>query len=212
MTSKITRRVAAFVCGAFALSACSGVDGSGTPAADTASAVSPGPDRPEMSPLVQQRWWAWAAAEPTATNPVADPDGGDCARNQPGDVWFVAGTFGGRAERRCAVPAGRPIIAPLVNLVSDDPADCEGFLDEADGWAVLDMQRVTPARMASEPVRFEVVAGSPLFGSDGGTFDGVACGLWVALEPPDPGEHQLVLRGLAGDLNVWVEYTLDVRS
>ncbi|PZG24442.1 signal protein [Micromonospora craterilacus] len=164
-----------------------------------------------MPPLTQQRWWAWAAAEPTATNPVADRLGDHCARNQPGDVWFAAGTFGGRVTRRCTLPAGRPIIAPLVNRVTTDEADCDELLGAADGWAVMDGDRVIPQKLPSERVRFDVVAGSPLFGSDGGSFEGVACGLWIALAPPKAGEHQLVIRGGAGDLQIWVEYQLDVQ-
>ncbi|NJP31887.1 hypothetical protein [Micromonospora thermarum] len=88
----------------------------------------------EIPPLTQQRWWTWAAAEPTATNPVADRLGDHCARNQRADVWFAAGTFGGRVTRRCTLPAGRPIVAPLVNQVTTDEADYDDFLEAADGW------------------------------------------------------------------------------
>jgi hypothetical protein len=56
--------------------------------------------------LIQQRWWSWAVAEETATNPVVDRSGADCARNQPDDLWFLAGTFGVAVRRTCSVPAG----------------------------------------------------------------------------------------------------------
>ncbi|MFM9612652.1 hypothetical protein [Streptomyces niveiscabiei] len=47
-------------------------------------------------------------------------------RGQPKDVWFLAGTFGGQADRMCEVPEGRPIAVPVVNLVGDDQ-DCAAF-------------------------------------------------------------------------------------
>src|SRR5262245_25784902 len=63
---------------------------------------------------MQGRWWSWAATEPEDTNPVADATGKFCDRNQPDDIWFLAGTFGGKAQRRCSVPADRLIVVPLL--------------------------------------------------------------------------------------------------
>jgi hypothetical protein len=167
VTSKIRRRIGTTSCIALlALSGC------GSPARDDVPASSATSNRPtagaadvagtsqsgqqpdEIPPLTQQRWWAWAAAEPTATNPVADQRGDHCARNQPADVWFAAGSFGDRLTRRCTVPAGRPIIAPLVNHVTTDEADCDDFLEVAGGWAVMDLKRVVPKKITSEPVEF----------------------------------------------------------
>ena len=218
---KISRRIGAASCVALlGLSGCASSDRADSPASPAASSratdgpagTSAGRESEEIPPLTQQRWWAWAAAEPTATNPVADATGDHCARNQPADVWFVAGTFGGRVTRRCTLTAGRPIIAPLLNRVTTDEADCDDFLDAADGWAVMDQERVKPKKLTSERVRFDVVAGNPIFDSDGGRFQGVACGLWIALPSPEAGEHQLIIRGRAGDFQVWVEYMLDVQS
>lgn len=81
---------------------------------------------------LQGRWWTWAASEPDATNPVADTDGSACGRNQPHDVWFLAGTFGGQVKRACEVPSGRPIAAPVVNTFGD-PQNCEAFMSSAQG-------------------------------------------------------------------------------
>ncbi len=55
-------------------------------------------------------WWQWCSAEPDDTNPVADMTGEICDKNQTdSDVWFLAGTFGGEAERTCIIPAGKAI-------------------------------------------------------------------------------------------------------
>ena len=44
--------------------------------------------------VLASEWSNWLAAGPIATNPAFDPDGGFCDRNQAGDVWFLASTFG----------------------------------------------------------------------------------------------------------------------
>jgi hypothetical protein len=58
-------------------------------------------------------WTNWLTAEPIATNPAFDPDGRFCDRNQQGNVWFLASTFGGVVDRTCAVPAGKAIFLSL---------------------------------------------------------------------------------------------------
>lgn len=126
---------------------------------------------------LQGRWWTWASTEPAPTNPVGDEDGSACGRNQPEDVWFLAGTFGTQAERNCAVPEGVPLAFPLVNMFGT-PADCADFMSTAEGSAVLDGEEVdadpirrsrsrsaavpaTPSRARTGP--------SPLTGADCGS-------------------------------------------
>ncbi len=71
-------------------------------------------------------WTNWLVAEPIATNPAFDPDGRFCDRNQEGDVWFLASTFGGVVDRTCEVPAGKAIFLSLggvfVSLAPEFPA------------------------------------------------------------------------------------------
>lgn len=50
-------------------------------------------------------------------NPVSDLTGQNAALGQGGPVWFLAGTFGGRAERTVTVPAGKALFFPIVNQV-----------------------------------------------------------------------------------------------
>ena len=59
------------------------------------------------------KWTNWVVAEPIATNPAFDPDGRFCDRNQHGNVWFLASTFGGIVDRTCEVPAGKAIFISL---------------------------------------------------------------------------------------------------
>ncbi|HEX7186453.1 MAG TPA: hypothetical protein VF756_31825 [Thermoanaerobaculia bacterium] len=58
-------------------------------------------------------WTNWLVVEPIATNPAFDPDGRFCDRNQQGNVWFLASTFGGVVDRTCEVPEGKAIFLSL---------------------------------------------------------------------------------------------------
>jgi hypothetical protein len=195
-----------------ALGACS--TPSDPPAPDPAPATSaagpaPATSAAEAPGAYQGRWWTWAATEPEATNPVADRTGQHCARNQPDDVWFLAGTFGGSVKRTCRVPAGRRIVAPLVNLVAGSSADCADFMADARGSAALDGTKLKPERRAGDDVLVDAAAGNAL-GFETGRVSGTACGLWVRFGPLPAGKHTLKIRGAAADFAVAVDYTLRV--
>ncbi|PWI16585.1 signal protein [Streptomyces sp. Act143] len=187
-------------------SASAPVSASASPSTSASASV-----RGRLAPdVLQSRWWSWAASEPEATNPVADEDGGDCARNQPEDVWFLAGTFGTRARRSCPVPAGVPVAFPLVNRIGG-PADCAAFMDGVEGSAVLDGKEVEAESYRGQAVTVESVAGNPVTGTDE-TFQGTGCGLWVQLPALESGSHTLRIRGRAGDFATGVDYTLAVTA
>ncbi|MFI6595460.1 signal protein [Nonomuraea sp. NPDC050536] len=168
------------------------------------------PARPAMpaADAVQGRWWSWAASTPVIGNPVSDTTGRDCARNQPSDVWFLAGTFGGRVHRRCTVPARRPLIFPVVNVLADRRT-CARFMAGAQGTVTLDGKPVTPERIEGDGVRVTAVEHNPVTTS-AGTFLTHACGLWVRHEPLPPGRHTLTVRGSTGGFRTVAEYDLVV--
>ncbi|MEU8621120.1 signal protein [Streptomyces sp. NPDC048623] len=184
-----------------------------TPAA-TATATASGAADAEAVRLgaaeLQGRWWSWAATEPERTNPVADPDGTMCGRNQPQDVWFLAGTFGGRTERACDVPGDRPIAFPLVNSTGT-AADCVDFMKGAKGTATLDGQAVPPERRTGDAIKVRTARGNAVTGA-AGRLNATGCGLWVQLPPLAPGKHTLVIRGEAADFSTGVDYTLTVKA
>lgn len=64
-------------------------------------------------------WWAWAAGQ-ALTSPVTDAfndtTGANAGINQSGPVFFVAGTFGGTANRSFTVPNDRYLLIPLANV------------------------------------------------------------------------------------------------
>lgn len=157
---------------------------------------------------IQGRWWTWAASEADDTNPVMDTTGKFCDRNQPEDVWFLAGTFGVTLQRTCMVPAGRPTIVPLVNMTGTE-AQCGEFMAAAKGKATLDGKAITSERMQEDNVTVTGVAGNPLTG-EAGTFTSYACGIWARIPPLTAGRHKLRIRGSSADFRTGVDYTLIV--
>jgi hypothetical protein len=60
-------------------------------------------------------WWQWALSFPTADNPLVLDGDVDCSAGQSDKVWYLAGTFGGSAERTCSIKKGKAIFFPLFN-------------------------------------------------------------------------------------------------
>ncbi|MFA1538729.1 signal protein [Actinomadura monticuli] len=156
---------------------------------------------------LQSAWWSWAAGSPSGRNPVEDTTGEFCAVGQPSDVWFLAGTFGGSVTRRCAVPAGRTIVAPVVNQ-RGLREDCAGFMDVAAGTLTLDGKKVALKRWPATPITITGVAGNPA--SDEGSVSAYGCGLWGVLPPLAPGPHKVGIRGSSGGFRTSADYELTV--
>ena len=62
-------------------------------------------------------WWRWAYSIPASVNPVADRTGIHAAEGQSGKVWFLAGTFGGLANRTVTIPEGKALFFPIANEI-----------------------------------------------------------------------------------------------
>jgi len=156
----------------------------------------------------QGRWWSWAATEPYETNPIADETGEFCDLNQPADVWFLAGTFGGTADRRCVVPLGRPIVVPIVNMYSFEEQDCAAFMRGAEGSARLDGADLPVERIDRQAIIVTAASNNAL-DEPPGTFRAIGCGLWANIAPLTPGSHSLQIRGRSGDFTISVDYRLE---
>ena len=77
---------------------------------------------PFGKPLPQwtAEWWQFMLSIPTAVNPLADETGDRCMLGQRGEVWFLAGNFGGTAApttRACSIPEGKALFFPVLNVV-----------------------------------------------------------------------------------------------
>lgn len=174
------------------------------------------------------KWWNWAYSMPETLNPMNDETGVNCANNQTGPVWFLAGTSGGVVTRQCIIPSDKAILIPIINVVCDsvtDPAlDTEA---ELRACAKADQDMVIGKEITVDGInvgnldnyRFQ----SPLFnltypenniaGVTPQTVKAVSDGFWVLLEPLSPGTHEIHFKGALGDPTVTsiANFALDVR-
>jgi hypothetical protein len=68
------------------------------------------------------RWWQWFDSIPASVHPFPDTTGVNCAQNQSGPVWYLAGSpdLDDDVVRSCTVPAGKYIFFPLANGQEDE--------------------------------------------------------------------------------------------
>ncbi|MFB6527603.1 MULTISPECIES: signal protein [unclassified Streptomyces] len=125
-------------------------------------------------------------------------------------MWFLAGTFGGQVKRACEVPSGRPIAAPVVNLLAD-PQNCAAFMSSAQGTVLLDGKAVEPETYKGDSIMVQGAQDNPVTGEEG-RFTATGCGLWVQLPPLASGTHSLKIRGRSGDFSIGVDYVLTVAA
>ncbi|MDG6106700.1 hypothetical protein Daura_29040 [Dactylosporangium aurantiacum] len=152
------------------------------------------PYRPASPEALAARWVQWVAATGPLRNPVADDTGAHAHRRQPADVWFLAGCFGGAVERRCTVPAGRPLFFPAFNMWGPDVEP----IPEATGEAHVDDVRhpVEPID-ATEPFEVRGAFLNPVTRTRGPVPVRV-WGLWARVDPLTPGEHRVRFTGSDG--------------
>ncbi|GAB3831388.1 hypothetical protein ACFPIJ_29950 [Dactylosporangium cerinum] len=143
------------------------------------------------------RWVQWVAASGPFRNPVADDTGRHAHRNQPGDVWFLAGSFGGAVERRCIIPGGRPLFFPAFNMWCPNGTHIPP-LPRATGEAYVD-DEPHPVEVIDAAELFEVrgVFRNPVTGRRGAVGMRV-WGLWATVAPLAPGQHQVRFHGTDG--------------
>jgi hypothetical protein len=156
------------------------------------------------------KWWKWALSIPADTNPLIDQTGENCAVNQSAPVWFLTGTQGGPAERRCVVPEGMSIFFPIINAYAsyvENPL----VKTESELRALLKspFDQVRVAEATVDAVKLENLVNyrvqSPLFnftypennigGVPPGPSQAVAEGYWVMLHPLAAGDHTIHFRG-----------------
>jgi hypothetical protein len=168
-------------------------------------------------------WWQWVLENPVSDAAIFDDTGADCANHQDtsGPAFFLAGTFGGSAERTCTIPLGQAVLIPIVNLAIDN-----GGVPEEEWAADADLEAAATAFQASvsgitlsvddedvdaasitavAPYAFAYTVPATdniyqLFGNDWvGTADpSYSTGYYVMMEPPAAGEHELAWSASAG--------------
>lgn len=195
------------------LAACSGSDRQGTGLSDSEPRTSARSSQTSLP----ARWWIWAESAGNR-NPISDRTGRDCAVNQPEDVWFLAGTFGGSADRRCAIPTDQPVFFPVINLMCEvvEGAKVERALEECDQRAIetsasLDGNELEIVPMTSEG-SFAFEAGPrSVIAVPNSRFDAVAGGEWVGPVLIPSGRHVLRFAARSEDFQLEVTYELMVQ-
>ncbi|MFE6750242.1 hypothetical protein ACFVGM_30625 [Kitasatospora purpeofusca] len=153
---------------------------------------------PRRGAELAARWWKWALSAPAERSPVGDTTGEFANWRQPSDVWFLAGTYGGRVVRRCPIRAGQPVFFPVFNTqrlalgLSSAPWRVETSKAEATLNGV-------PLRVQEFASRRFLAMGIPR----------VAWGQWCALDPLAPGQYVLSIKARAGEFSVDTTYHLD---
>jgi hypothetical protein len=68
-------------------------------------------------------WWTWGMQAPFVANPLLDATGAFANQNNNGPVFFIGGNFTPNAviTRNFTVPAGTPILLPMLNVFDVEP-------------------------------------------------------------------------------------------
>jgi hypothetical protein len=160
------------------------------------------------------KWWKWALEIPGNATPMLDKAGEYCDQNQSGPVWFLAGTQGGPAQRRCTIPEGNGIFFPIVNVLASyvenplikteqelreftkDPLDSVTLVEASvDGVKLQDLEK---HRMQSPLFNFTYPENNS-GGITPGPTQAISDGYWVMLHPLSAGEHTIQFRGAVVD-------------
>jgi hypothetical protein len=173
-------------------------------------------------------WWKWSLSLPKPQNPITDTTGENASYNQPDHVWFLAGTFGGMAERSCEIPTGRAIFFPI-SCNETSYAECPNFKTESElrAFAKADIDQVKTI-MASvdgqklpdsdlrrlESPAFEItLPEANAIGVPPGKTKSKSDGYWVFLRPLPVGRHEIHFFSSCRIGTQWIEarYHLTVR-
>jgi hypothetical protein len=152
------------------------------------------------------KWEQWLISMPQQVSAATDSSGKNCAQNQTGPVWFLAGTVGGTAERTCTIPAAKAILFPIVNsecsyaeyptvktesdlvaCAKQDNNRATNLLATVDGQSLQPLEKY---RVTSPLFNFTFEPNN-LFGAPSGPTQGVSDGFWVFLQPLSSGNHEI---------------------
>ena len=172
------------------------------------------------------RWWQWVLSIAKTENPLVDDTGENCANNQSGPVWFLAGTLKGHAERTCTIPANKAILFPVINFESS-VAEGDGSTDEelaarakSEMDQITNMQAMISGTNVNELKQYRIQ--SPPFnvtlptdnvlGLPAQNTKMMSEGYWLFLKQLEPGTYDLYSFGscLAGKIRIGVSYHLTI--
>jgi hypothetical protein len=157
-----------------------------------------------------ETWWRWCYTDQLETSPASDRTGNLCGKDQTYDkIWFLAGTFGGRANRRCVMPRGRslffPVLNDLVSFATDPGLKTEeeltmyarADLDTTKSLRVIidgdEFDQIWNYRVRTSPFELTV----PLARHNGEYVQtrAVSDGFWIFMYPLGKGRHTIYFTG-----------------
>ena len=157
------------------------------------------------------RWWQWGYSVPKDNNPAYDDNGKNCAQEQKGPVWFLAGTYGHPVDRVCTIPAGKAILFPILNsecsfaefpnlkTLSQLHTCAKAIQDHVSTlYASIDgipIPHLQGYRIQSPPFNFTLPQNNILGMPANTTSQAIADGNWAFLKPLSLGTHKLMFKG-----------------
>jgi hypothetical protein len=151
-------------------------------------------------------WYKWVLSIPKENNPVLDNTGENCAHKQNGSVWFLAGTIGGQAKRRCTIPAEKGVLFPIVvkecSFAEDRDLNTESELSaraKEDIDHVIYMETEIDGTKVKDLGNYRVSSGlfnlifpqSNIYDVEPGPTQAVCNGYWILLKPLPQGRHTI---------------------
>lgn len=153
------------------------------------------------------RFWQWLYSLTADQHPRENYTPEKCANGQQGPVWFLDAPLSGKQERTCTIPAGKSILAAVLNgqcdtgdvslRTDEDVRKCatEGndynvISGTLDGVAIKNLNQY---RIDSGFYNITHAADNIYGQPAGGSYRAFTNGYFVFLEPPAPGKHDLNL-------------------
>jgi len=200
-------------------------------------ALAAGPQAAQLGEPAKElsaEWWQWVFSIPASVNPVLDETGVNCVVGQRGDVWFLAGSFGGAVTRTCSVPEGKVLFFPVINssqfnspnacgqaeslTVKEMRAFADAFIDGAtrisvtlDGRPVRNIQRVRSEVFEVSLPTDNIYVFFGVTPCDGGVYSpAVDDGYYARLDSLRAGEHVLHIHGEIPPISLVVDVTYNL--
>jgi hypothetical protein len=174
--------------------------------ASTQTSSSAPTDQASAADTLPARWWTWTSF--AARDPIRDATGQDCALNQPEDVWFLAGTYGGSASRSCSIPAGRPVYFPVINSICRPRDGVEDLSDVQIRRNCSMSRRSVSAELDGRPLTITEETSGGIFTY--GFAPAAAWGEWVGPLELSTGRHVLRFAAHSDEIDLAVTYDLTV--
>jgi hypothetical protein len=175
--------------------------------------VNPGIYSTDSSPegITYQEWtarfWQWLYSLTVNQHPRENYTPEKCANGQQGPVWFLEAPLSGKQERTCTVPAGKPILAAVLNGQCDTgdstlhtDQDIIKCASEGNEYGVIsgtldgvNIKNLDHYRTNSGFYNITHIADNIYEQPAGGPYRAYTDGFFVFLEPLGPGKHDLHL-------------------